>query len=45
MMGIPGRIVRATTDEDLEIIDQVVRNYVKLGRQYAEGRFPGVPSK
>jgi len=39
VMGIPGRIVRRTTDADLELIDHVVTSYVELGRLHAAGNF------
>lgn len=48
VMGIPGKIVRKTTERDLEIIDHVIRSYLNLGRLHASGRFPNIadsPSK
>lgn len=42
VMGVPGRIVRKTTDADLAVIDHVVRSYIELGRQHARGMFPNV---
>lgn len=42
VMGVPGRIVRTTSEEDLEIIDHVVRSYVELGARHAAGEFPNI---
>jgi carbonic anhydrase/acetyltransferase-like protein (isoleucine patch superfamily) len=42
VMGVPGRVVRRVTDKDLEIIDHVVRNYLRLGRLYASGAYPNI---
>ncbi len=42
VMGIPGRIVRTTTDRDLEIIQHVVDSYEKLGRLHSAGQFPNI---
>ncbi|MEK6674050.1 MAG: gamma carbonic anhydrase family protein [Planctomycetota bacterium] len=42
VMGAPARIVRDITEKDLEVIDHVVRNYVRLGRDYANGRYPNI---
>jgi carbonic anhydrase/acetyltransferase-like protein (isoleucine patch superfamily) len=42
VMGIPGKIVRKTTEKDLAIIDHVVRSYIELGRQHARGMFPNI---
>jgi hypothetical protein len=39
-MGVPGRVVRQTTEKDLAIIDHVVRSYLALGRRHAAGEFP-----
>ena len=44
IMGIPGKPTRRTTDEDLAIIDHVVRSYVDLGRRHAAGGFPNIAS-
>jgi carbonic anhydrase/acetyltransferase-like protein (isoleucine patch superfamily) len=40
VMGVPGRVVRQTTEKDLAIIDHVVRSYLALGRRHAAGEFP-----
>lgn len=42
VLGIPGRIVRDTTDKDREYITFVVENYRKLNRQHAAGHFPNI---
>lgn len=42
VMGVPGKIVRKTTDADLAIIDHVVDSYVELGRLHAAGIFPNI---
>ena len=42
VMGVPGKIVRQTSDRDLEIIDHVIESYVSLGREHAEGGFPNI---
>lgn len=40
VLGVPGRIVRDTREQDREMVRQVVENYLRLGREYAAGRFP-----
>jgi carbonic anhydrase/acetyltransferase-like protein (isoleucine patch superfamily) len=45
VMGIPGRVVRAVTERDLEIIDHVVNSYRTLGREHAAGRFPNIAAR
>ncbi len=42
VMGLPGKIVRETSLDDLQVIDHVVRSYRALGRLHAEGRFPNI---
>lgn len=42
VMGVPGQIIRDVTDRDLEIIDHVVRSYIRLGRRHASGEFPNI---
>lgn len=42
VMGVPGKIVRETSANDLQAIDHVVRSYRALGRLHAEGRFPNI---
>ena len=46
VMGVPAKIVRDITDDDLRTIDHVVQAYIALGRRFAEGQFPSeVPSR
>lgn len=45
VMGVPGKIVRKTTESDLAIIDHVVRSYVELGRLHAAGMFPNIANQ
>jgi carbonic anhydrase/acetyltransferase-like protein (isoleucine patch superfamily) len=40
VMGVPGKIIRRTTDADLQLIDHVVTSYVELGRLHSAGKFP-----
>lgn len=40
VMGNPARIIRDTTEQDLETIDHVVRSYIQLGQRHARGEFP-----
>lgn len=40
VMGVPGRIVRDVTQRDLDYIDFVVENYVRLGAEHANGFYP-----
>lgn len=42
VMGVPGRIVRETTDADLAMIDEIVARYVEVGRAHAAGHFPNM---
>ena len=44
VMGIPARVVRRTEAKDLAAIDHVVQSYLRLGREYAAGRFPNIPA-
>ena len=44
VMGVPGKIVRQTTESDLAIIDHVVRSYIELGRMHAAGMYPNIVS-
>lgn len=45
VMGVPGKIVRKTTDQDLIIIDHVVTSYQEIGRIHAAGQFPNIAPK
>ena len=42
VMGIPGRIVRRTTERDRQAIDHVVHSYLTIGPLHAAGRFPNI---
>jgi carbonic anhydrase/acetyltransferase-like protein (isoleucine patch superfamily) len=42
VMGMPGRIVRQVTDEEVERIRQLNRHYLKLAEAYAQGYYPKV---
>ena len=42
VMGVPGHIVRETTENDLKIIDHVIRSYQEIGRNHAAGHFPNI---
>lgn len=44
VLGIPGRVVRSTTEADLLMIDEVVERYVALGRAHASGIYPNIAS-
>ena len=41
-MGVPGKVVRDTTEEERRYMLYVVENYVKLGRRHASGEYPNV---
>lgn len=42
VMGVPGRVVRSTTADDLKMIDHVIKSYIDLGRRHAAGHFPNI---
>ncbi len=42
VMGMPGKVVRATSPTDLEAIDHVINSYLRLARLYAAGEFPNI---
>lgn len=42
VMGVPGRIVRQTSEQDLAVIDHVVESYIELGARHAAGRYPNI---
>lgn len=42
VMGIPGTVVREVTERDLGTIDEVIRNYIEIGRVHAEGLYPNI---
>jgi carbonic anhydrase/acetyltransferase-like protein (isoleucine patch superfamily) len=45
VMGVPGKVVRPITADDLQKIDHVVQSYLKLGRAHAAGAFPNITRK
>jgi carbonic anhydrase/acetyltransferase-like protein (isoleucine patch superfamily) len=40
VMGIPGKVVREVTEDDLAYIDLAVQAYVRLAARYAAGQIP-----
>lgn len=40
VMGVPGRVVRAASDADREMIRDIARRYVDLARDHERGKFP-----
>lgn len=42
VVGMPARIVRDITDQDRQYVRFVVETYLRLGREHAAGRYPGV---
>lgn len=38
VMGVPGKVVRAVTDAEVERTRGISRRYLELARQYAQGR-------
>jgi carbonic anhydrase/acetyltransferase-like protein (isoleucine patch superfamily) len=40
VMGIPGRVVREVTDEDLRRTHAISAHYLELAQRYAHGAFP-----
>ena len=40
VMGLPGKIVREVTEEDLQRIRKINAHYLSLARRYAAGEFP-----
>jgi carbonic anhydrase/acetyltransferase-like protein (isoleucine patch superfamily) len=40
VMGIPGKVVRAVTEEELERTRRINASYLELAQQYARGAFP-----
>jgi carbonic anhydrase/acetyltransferase-like protein (isoleucine patch superfamily) len=40
VMGVPGRVVRLVTDEELERTKVIAARYLQLARRYAAGEFP-----
>ncbi|MFH1748951.1 MAG: gamma carbonic anhydrase family protein [Planctomycetota bacterium] len=40
VVGVPARVVRDVTDADQRYVDRALRNYARLGRDHAAGRYP-----
>jgi carbonic anhydrase/acetyltransferase-like protein (isoleucine patch superfamily) len=40
VMGVPGRVVRAVTDDDLRHTHAISAHYLELAQRYAHGSFP-----
>jgi carbonic anhydrase/acetyltransferase-like protein (isoleucine patch superfamily) len=40
VMGVPGRVVRAITPEELERTRQICAHYLELAQRYARGAYP-----
>ncbi len=40
VMGVPGRVVREVTDEDLRRTNAIAVHYLELAQRYAHGSFP-----
>jgi carbonic anhydrase/acetyltransferase-like protein (isoleucine patch superfamily) len=45
LMGVPAKVVRDVTEEDLKVIDEVVENYLRLGRRHSSGEFPNIAAQ
>jgi carbonic anhydrase/acetyltransferase-like protein (isoleucine patch superfamily) len=44
VMGLPGKVVRQTSDEDLERVRATAQHYLEFGRRYREARAPAAGS-
>ena len=40
VMGVPGKVVREVTDEDLRRTHSIAAHYLELAQRYARGAFP-----
>ena len=40
VMGVPGKVVREVTDEDLRRTQEISAHYLELAQRYAAGAFP-----
>lgn len=40
VMGVPGKVLRTVTDEEVERTRRIAANYLELARRYARGEFP-----
>lgn len=43
VLGVPGRIVRETTDEERERIRRTVESYLELQQRHRDGEYPALP--
>ena len=39
VMGVPGRVVRETTDEDIKRIENSAQDYLRLSKSHNEGKY------
>ncbi len=39
VMGVPGKVVRSLTDEEIESIKRNVASYVKKGKEFLDGKY------
>jgi carbonic anhydrase/acetyltransferase-like protein (isoleucine patch superfamily) len=42
VMGVPGKVVRAIRDEEIEYIRRVVSGYVRLAKEHVAGKYPPI---
>ena len=40
VMGVPGKVVRAVTDEELERTHMICAHYLEMAQRYARGAYP-----
>lgn len=45
VLGVPGKVVRELTGEDIDLIGRASREYVELGRLYKKEKGESIPSK
>jgi len=45
VMGVPGKVLRDTTEQERQYAAYVVRSYVELGRLHDAGKYPNVDSR
>ena len=39
VMGVPGKVVRETNDEDIKRIESAVQDYLRLSESHHEGKY------
>ncbi|MCA9243136.1 MAG: gamma carbonic anhydrase family protein [Phycisphaerales bacterium] len=44
VMGVPGRVIRSVTDEDLKYVEFVLNNYRRLAVEHAAGKWAMAPT-